>query len=117
MRALPVDANKQWKRKDARRVVAAWRRSGVSQRVFAAEHGLSRQRLCYWNSRLNARKSERCAAQSTEPRFAPAVVVDAGAAVSIRVRNAMTIEISTPARVAPEWLAEFVGRLAERKCS
>ena len=110
MRGLPVDSRKWWTERDAKKVVRAWRRSGVSQRAFAEKHGLSRQRLCYWNSRLKIEQRE------PAPQFVPGVVIESSATVSIRVATS-TIEVNAPARVPPEWVADLVSRLSGSSCS
>jgi len=43
---FPVD--RQWRREDGERAVAAWRASGLSQRAWCAAHGVSTNRLSYW---------------------------------------------------------------------
>lgn len=43
-----------WREADARVAVDAWERSGQSVSAFARRHGLQRQRLSRWASRLKA---------------------------------------------------------------
>ena len=43
---------RQWKADDARRVLAAWRRSGQSLAAFSQVHGVNKQRITWWRARL-----------------------------------------------------------------
>jgi len=49
----------QWKEPDARKALAAWRRSGLSAGVFSAREGYSETRLRYWSERLEDEGSPR----------------------------------------------------------
>lgn len=49
----------RWRETDARAVVGAWEGSGKSLSGFAREHGLERNRLSRWTSRLKAGESVR----------------------------------------------------------
>lgn len=45
---------RQWDEKEARKVLARWRRSGLSAKKFAREQGFSAHRLQYWVKRLGS---------------------------------------------------------------
>ena len=47
-----VAGNGYWREADARVVVAAWQESGETIAAFARHHGIDRQRLARWRSRL-----------------------------------------------------------------
>jgi len=42
----------RWTEQEARAVLAAWERSGLSVRQFAVEHGLDPQRIWLWRRRV-----------------------------------------------------------------
>lgn len=52
---------------EQRALVAQWQKSGVSQRVFAAKHGISKGSLAYWSACLR----REAAARPTAPAAAP----------------------------------------------
>ena len=108
MSSLKIDAAANWSEKEARRIFAAWKRSGKTAGAFAAEHGFHRQRLFYWKDRLASDAKQAI-------KFAPAVLHNARSAVRIVV-GPTSIEIDAAA-VAPEWLASLIVRLSERACS
>ena len=112
MNSLKIVAGKHWSEQDARRVVAAWRRSGESVRAFAARHGFVRQRLYYWTQRL-----ESAPAETPEPQFVSAIVREVNCKGSVRVRiGSASIEIDAPA-VSPAWVASLIAELSARACS
>ena len=112
MNSLKIVAGKHWSEKDARRVVAAWRRSGESIRAFAVRHGFVRQRLYYWTQRL-----ESPPAGTPAPQFVPAVVREVNGSGSVRIRiGNVSIEIDAPA-VSPEWAASLIAKLSAPTCS
>ena len=49
-----IAARSYWREADARVVVEAWRRSGLSVAAFARRHGLTAQRLAYWRAHVDA---------------------------------------------------------------
>ena len=53
-RALSVFERPRWSEEEAREVLTALERSGLSVGAFAAEHGLDPQRLYSWRRRLGA---------------------------------------------------------------
>ncbi len=71
---------------EGRRLIEAWRASGLSQRAFAATHGVQPQRLSYWRLRLEGHPQE---AEAIPPVAASAFVQVA--APSARA-DGMTIE-------------------------
>lgn len=44
----------QWSEHEARSVISAWRKSGLSVERFAEQRGLSFQRIYWWRKRLEA---------------------------------------------------------------
>lgn len=54
---------------------AAWRSSGLSQRAYCREHGLSYSAFGYWRSRVNGRLSE---VMAPTPTFIPVLFETAG---------------------------------------
>jgi hypothetical protein len=48
-------ARGQWSEVEARGVLSAWRKSGMSVEKFASERGLVPQRLYWWRNKLDAK--------------------------------------------------------------
>jgi hypothetical protein len=70
-RATTALSSSYWREPDARRVLALWRKSGLSLKAFASREGIGRSRLQRWKTRL----------ESETPTFHPVqVVFDAHAA-------------------------------------
>jgi len=78
----------RWTPADAAEVVAAWRRSGQSQRTFCEQHGIDGQRLARWAK-----------ASSPTPSFAEVVVVDSSSASASASPNSPIVIELGPARV------------------
>ena len=101
---------------DARRVLAAWRRSGLSAAAFAHEHGLNPQRLGWWRKRLAAWSAATRATTDSLVSLVPAEVrssrgldgVD-GTTVVVRLPDEVAIEIAS---ASSEWVAALVRALA-----
>ena len=100
-KSLP-DPDATWTLEDARRVLAAWRRTKQPLGTFARKNGIGANRLYWWQKRLSGHVA------SIE--FVPAVVAneDEGAVVVVRVAEKVTIEI---ARASPRMLAELINQL------
>ncbi len=85
--------------------VAQWQASGVTQRAYAREHGLSEHQVSYWVRRM------------TIPRPTPALLpvlvtpsaVPAEAAISLRSDLGWTLTL--PSDVPASWLAELMRAL------
>lgn len=110
MRNLQLpDPDTEWTEDDARIALEAWRRSGSSIAVFARERGVSAPRLYWWRRRLAPEK-----AGPATVSLVPATIVSTavpGAAVVIRLPNAIAVEIAS-ADVPPAWIADLVAELA-----
>jgi len=63
-------------RAEWRRVVASWRRSGLTAREFAAAHGLSEGTLRWWSWALRSRSAEPSAAVGPAVTMVPVRVVE-----------------------------------------
>ncbi len=103
---------RRWTAADARVILEAQARSGMSLSAFARRHGLSDKRIYSWRKQLSTMPESK---PSPEVSFAPVVVTGAGnAAVAMVVRaGEMEVEVIDPSRVDPAWLVEFfsvVGR-------
>lgn len=102
----------RWGTEEARRVLAAWRRSGVSLNAFARAYGFTAQRLSWWKQRVHDGGGEELA------RFVPVVVRSAtekgkeSAAVVIRSPRGTAVEVVDTQAVSPEWLSELVNGLS-----
>lgn len=127
----------QWTEGEARRVLAACARSGLSIRAFALREGLHPKRLYWWMRRLGletveAATLEGAALKSPAPRrkrrarsrssFVPVIVKAASsnfaqAAIVIRRGGETTMEIEATAAVSPAWVAAVMMELERAACS
>lgn len=102
---------KRWGAEEARRVLAAWRRSGLSMNAFAQEHGLVAQRLGWWKQKVGERGAELA-------RFVPVVVgpttaiATSSATVVLRSPRGAVVEVFDAQAVSAEWLSELVNSLS-----
>jgi hypothetical protein len=98
----------QWTEGDARRVLAAWERSGDTLEAFARSRGLVPQRLAWWRKRLRAPRAE----ASTALTFVPAAVIGAtpvAPTAMIRLPHGIAIELDG---ASPTWIAALARELA-----
>jgi hypothetical protein len=121
---------KHWTEAEARAVLEAWAKSGLSMRAFANREGLEPRRLYRWNARLGivaeargtrARRTKRAAVRrraESEPaaRFVPVVVKETRAAIVIR-HGGSTVEFDPEAGVSPVWVAAVMLELGRATCS
>jgi transposase-like protein len=107
---------RQWTEEEARRLLAACARSGLSMRAFAMRSGLRPRRLYWWMKRLRLetiaeapRTARRPKRTESAPRFVPVVVkntaASAKAAIVIRRGATTRMEIDPSAMVSPAWVA------------
>ena len=109
MKAL---AAQRWSATEAREVLQAQARSGLSIHGFAKEHGLSFERLYRWRRQLELHAKSDEAPEKIA--FAPVVLANGyAAAVVIRVGDA-EVDVVDPSAVDPTWLADVVRRLGDR---
>ena len=104
-------AGQRWGAADGRRVLAAWRQSGLSLNAFAQEHGFVAQRLGWWKKKIGDGSAVEIA------RFVPVVVRGAeratpGAVVVLRSRAGVTVEVNDPGIVPVEWLIAVMNGLS-----
>ena len=104
---------KQWKPAKARKVLEAWRSSGLSLGAYAQRRGVTTKRLSWWRERLG--ESE----PSSEMRLVPAIVTSMpmpmpmpGGAVTVRMPGDVTLEVSDVRLVPPEWVAAVAWKLS-----
>ena len=101
----------RWGAEEARRVLAVWRRSGLSLNAFAREHGFTAQRLGWWKQKFGEGGAELA-------RFVPVVVgptttsATASAAVVLRSPRGTAVEVLDAQAVSVEWLSELVNSLS-----
>lgn len=101
----------RWGAEEARRVITAWRRSGLSLNAFAREHGFTAQRLGWWKRKVGAGGAELA-------RFVPVVVgpttatATARATVVLRSPRGTAVEVLDAQAVSPEWLSALVNGLS-----
>ena len=105
---------------EARRLLVAFERSGLSLAEFERRHGLSRNRLSWWRKRLGA------AATATDTRPAPASVTFLPVRVEVPPRAApppvaaapieLVLPDGTVVRVPPSFDAATLTRLLDVLC-
>jgi transposase-like protein len=116
-------AAQQWSAEEGERVVATWRRSGLSMRAFAKQHGLVAQRLHWWRRRIEGearpeskpKTKRRPASAIEEARLVPVVLrapqVQLGPAIAVRHGDTV-LEVREPGIVSPEWIAALMLELS-----
>lgn len=110
---------KQWTPAEARRALAAWRKSGLPLATFARERGIGAEKLRWWRNRLDGTVSVAAAKPPPrKPRLVPAVVTAPllslnTAAVAIRVPGGPVLEIADVRAVPPEWVGILLSASAK----
>lgn len=109
---------KQWTPTQARRALAAWRKSGLPLATFARQRGIGAKRLRWWKSRLGGAVSAAAAKPPRKPRLVPAVVTApllqlSRAPVAIRMPGGPTLEIADVRAVPPEWVGILLSAAAK----
>lgn len=101
---------KKWRADDARRVLAAWKDSGLSMSAFGHRHGFDAQRMAWWRGRVPT------TAMTLVPVKVREVVAPVRnvAPVSLVIDEDVRIDVADPARVSPAWLAMVAGALSRR---
>lgn len=110
---------RQWTADEGRRVVEAWRASGLPLATYARRRGLCPERIRWWRMRLGEWQGP---AAEARRQLAPVVVVGDGAAaaaapvasVTVRAPGDVAIEIADVGAVPAEWLSALVAGLARR---
>lgn len=110
---LRLAGPKQWKADDAKRVLAAWKRSGDSMAGFADRHGLNAQRLAWWRERLASTPTPSMTLVPVTVRAAPVAPASA-APLSLIVCDGVRVDVTDASRVSPLWFAAVVDALSRR---
>ena len=116
-----TSARKYWTEAEARRVLAAWKASGLSAAAFARLRGLRARRLHWWKERLTE-SGDVARRDDATVRFVPAVVRPAvlratATAITVRVGEMAAMEIVDPKVVPASWVAELMTELERLACS
>jgi hypothetical protein len=103
---------RQWKVDEARRVVEAWRASGLPLATFARKRGLCAERVRWWRKRLGD-----WSPPSEAPRLIPATVTGfpptaTGVVLTIRAPGEVVVEVADVGAVPAAWLSALVRELA-----
>lgn len=100
----------QWKEPEAREVLAAWARSGLSASAFCAREGYSDSRLRYWSERLGMRP----AARTPTVSFVPLALPESAAVRHIELeRDGVVVRVREDLDVAH--VARLAAALAARE--
>ena len=86
-------------------IVTQWRASGLSQRAFALEHGVSQKQISYWSRSLAA---------TTPPGFVPVRLMPTAGAVAISLRSEHGWTLTLPQNMPASWLAERFCRVPDQ---
>lgn len=115
---LAVPSRRRWRENDARRVLKAWGRSGLSASAFARSIGVDAQRLLWWRKRLEIGAEELRALDDGSPQTSaltliPTTVVSSTPSTSVTVRlpRAVRLDIADPGQVSPAWIAELLAEI------
>jgi hypothetical protein len=103
----------QWTAAEARRVLKAWRASGLSLAAFARKRGLCAERVRWWHKRLADGRGH----GEEIVRLVPAVVTglppqSATTAVTVRAHGDVVVEIADVNAVPPAWVSALVSGIA-----
>ena len=85
------------------KLVTQWRASGLSQRAFGLEHGVSQKQISYWLRRF--------AAVQASPAFVPVRMSSAVVPGAISLSGAHGWTLTLPGDVPASWLAEMMRAL------
>jgi transposase-like protein len=79
-----------WTEMEARAVIAAWRKSGLSMTDYAREHDVGRHRIVWWLKKLEGRNG------NDAVKLLPVRVVETAAAepVSVVLRSGHTVRVA-----------------------
>ena len=105
---------KQWKERDARRVLGALRASGLSVAAFTRQHGLGRKRILWWRQRL----ADWRRTPQDSPSLIPVVPIslpEVRAAVVIRFPGGVVVEVADTSAVEAEWTSRVVSGLTRKR--
>jgi hypothetical protein len=109
------EKGRQWEMADAREALAAQAASGLTDNVFAEQHGFSGQRLRQWRKRLGLKRPHRGGRERPATTLIPMVVRQARESSSDALTGGvvmrlgrLTIEVHEPTSVDASWLARLV---------
>ena len=103
---------RQWTAAEARRVLKAWRASGLPLATFARKRGLCAERVRWWRQRLGDGHAPR----EELLKLVPAVVTGlppstANTALTVRAGD-VVVEIADVSAVPPAWVSALVSGIA-----
>jgi hypothetical protein len=102
----------KWTRADGEQAVRAWLSSGLGAAEFGRRYGIKRHKLDWWRRRLKLPCTSVPQKKKARAKLAPAIVLGSSApAVVVRCGGDISVEISDPSTVAPQWLSETVEKL------
>jgi transposase-like protein len=108
-------AERKWSAEEARFVLRAQERSGLSVHAFAREHGLSHERLYRWVRKLGASSDHAPAHDVADIEFTPVVLTNSRTAPVVTVRvDDVELEVADPSGVDPSWLAAVIALVRSR---
>lgn len=113
-------SSNRWTERQGRKVVAAWRRSGLSASEFARRHKMSPQRLSWWCKRLEesssrkepgGRRTSLISLVPAEVRLSAPISSTMSLAV-MRLPCGISIEFADAGAMSAGWVASLVSALS-----
>ena len=108
----------RWDEAVARRVLTAWRASGMTPAEFERAHGVQAQRLRHWRRILGEpvgrRREPERGAVAPVPAFVPAVVHErsaGSAAIVVRLPGGVDLAADSTEALPPSWVAALARAL------
>jgi hypothetical protein len=92
---------RQWTAAEARRVLKAWRASGLPLATFARRRGLCAERVRWWRQRLGDGHDP----VEERLKLVPAIV-------TVRAPGDVVVEIADVGAVSPTWVSALVSGIA-----
>lgn len=110
---------RRWSEEDARRMLAALRKSRTPVSVFAKKRGITTQRVFWWKKRLRDWERGEGEAAEAESHLVPVNVLPAvdpapRPLVAIRIGSELAVEVAEPSAVPPQWVSAVVAALRAR---
>lgn len=111
------ERQERWTPAEARQMLAAWKKSGLSMSAFAMRRGVRADRLAWWRKRLRDWNEEKAPALSAGlvPALITGAPLGASAQAVVRLPLDVAIEVMDVAAVSPEWVSAVARELSRAR--